>query len=98
MFSSAVFVMVTIVQVRYWCRPSVTIAKGERVGGQVKLPESSIPKGGVGPDCVACFFCLSRQQHYLLTVQTIPFGPNPSHSATDGQSGFLGPGPLIFRY
>lgn len=63
MFSSAVFAMVTIVQVRYWCRPNVNIAKGERVGGQVKLPGSSDPKGGVGPDCFACvFFCLSRQQ------------------------------------
>ena len=39
--------------------------------------------GGVGPDCVACVFCLSRQQQYLSTVQTSPFRPNPSHSATD---------------
>jgi hypothetical protein len=56
MFSSAVFAMVTIVQVRYWCGPNVTIAKEQRVGGQVKLRRSSDPKGGVGPDCFACVF------------------------------------------
>jgi hypothetical protein len=43
MFSTAVFAMVTIVQVWYWCRPNVTIAVGERVGVQFKLLGSSDP-------------------------------------------------------
>ena len=65
-FSRAVFAtVVTTVQVWYRCRPIVAIAEGESVGGQFKLPGSSCPSGGVGPEMYCFCFCVSRQHYYL---------------------------------
>jgi hypothetical protein len=54
-------------------------------GSRCKLLEPDGPEGAPGPDCFACF-CISRQFHYLSTVQINPFRPRPSQSATNGQS------------